>query len=600
LILKFSQRVLRKNHRQSLPYEMIFLDVETTKVVELIREKHRMDIAWTCYVRRRSGGRLDNSSWEFWDSTFRLCRYIEEKARDGQVLWLFGHNVFFDLQVSDFFFYFTKWGWILDFVYEDGMSYILVIHKGKKRIKVISTTNYFATSLKEVGKMLGLEKNEVDFDTVTPEELKTYCKRDVEIIRLAMEKYFEFITVNDLGRFSMTRASQAFNAYRHRFMKKKIYIHDEKSVIELERSSYIGGRVECFEIGEVKGGPFLTLDVNSMFPHIMKNTPLPVRLIDYQKDVSPVLLIPYLKKFACIAEVELETDKPLYAVRSLDKIIFPVGRFRAFLCSPLLQEALRRDHLKAVHRMAVYEEDYIFDEYVDYFYSLRTRYKEEGNAIFEAIVKILLNSLYGKFAQWAPETRETEEITCDGYWRMDSYDLVTKEKGVEYKLFNKIVTQFGKKPAPNTLIAISSHITEWARYILWTIMEGIGLDRVIYCDTDSVKIRKSDFERVKYPIDNHTLGSLKVESETERLQIISPKCYLTEKGRTLKGIPQTAKEVSPNLFEYLSFPKQDTHMREKAMRFHIVEKMLKGIKPEYDKGIVDSQGKVSPFTLSEF
>lgn len=579
---------------------MIFLDTETKKLTEGVREKLRMAIAWTCYVKRRGGKREPASSWEFWEGTFPLCRYIDEKSRENQVLWLFGHNVFFDLQVSDFFFYFTKWGWILDFVYNEGLTYILAIHKGKRKIKALSTTNYFATSLKEVGKMVGLEKFDVDFELDSPEELKDYCHRDVEIIKRVMEQYFEFIVENDLGRFSMTKASQAFNAYRHRFMKKRIYVHDSPEVIELERSSYIGGRVECFEIGEIRGGPFLTLDVNSMFPYIMKNTSLPVRLIDYQKDVPLDLLIPYLKKFACIAEVDLETDQPLYAVRSSDKVVFPVGRFRAFLCSPLLQEASRCSHLRAIHRIAIYEQAYIFSEYVDYFYSLRSRYKKEGNMIYESFTKFLLNTLYGKFAQWTPLTREVEEVTFDGYWRIDSYDLVSGEKGVEYKLFNKIVTQFGRKPAPNTLIAISSHITEWARYILWSIMEGIGFDRVLYCDTDSVKIRKSDLERLKYPIDAHSLGSLKVESETEKLQILGPKSYVTEKGRTLKGIPHSAVEVSPHLFEYSFFPKQDTHMREKVMRYHIVEKMLKEIKSEYDKGTVDSEGRVHPFVWQEF
>ena len=579
---------------------MVFLDTETKKEVDGVREKHRMDIAWTCYVRKRPDIKNNTESWELWDHTFPLCSYLNILAHPKRPLYIFGHNLFFDLQVSDFFYYFTKWGWVLDFVYESGMTFILCIRKEKCSIKAVSTTNFFDTSLKELGKMVNLEKMEVDLDSSSPSEIKNYCHRDVEIIKLAMEMYFDFIQKHELGHFSMTRASQAFSAYRHRFMDHKIYIHEQPEVIELERQAYIGGRCECFELGEIKNGPFLSLDVNSMFPYIMKIVPLPVRLIDYRRDFPLELLQENLKRCCAVAEVSLDTDIPLYAVHLNKKTIFPVGRFRAFLCSALLEEALRRGHLKAIHQIAFYEQGELFTEYVDYFYHLRWLYKNEGNKIFEAIVKLFLNSLYGKFAQWQTKTLEVEDITNDGYYRLETLNSTTGEWEIEYKLFNKVVVEIGKKPAKNTMIAISAHITEWARYILWSIIEGIGVDRVLYCDTDSVKIRKSDILDVLYPIDPLRLGALKVEEETSRLTILGAKSYVTDQGRKLKGVPLGAETIDENCFEYSSFPKMATHMRERIMRYHIVEKITKEIRVEYDKGVVLPSGRVQPFRLTEF
>jgi hypothetical protein len=578
---------------------MVFLDTETKKLIEGDLERHRMDIGWSCYWRRRGGGEKDTETWKFWEGTYPLCKYIDSLAHQKESLWIFAHNAFFDLQVSDFFYYFTKWGWVLDFVFDKGLTYILVIHKEKRSIRVVSTTNYFDTSVKELGKLTGLEKLEANFDSISRDDLSAYCRRDVEIIKRATTLYFEFIKANDLGRFSLTRASQAFNAYRHRFMNTRIYIHTNEKATALERSAYMGGRVECFRFGEQKGGPFLSLDVNSMFPYIMKNVPLPIRLIDYRSNPPLDIVEKGLNKFCMVAHVMLDTKEPLYAVRRHFKVIFPTGRFNAYVCTPLLTEAMKRGHLLKIHHLSAYEQGSLFGEYVDFFYALKQKYKEEGNAILERTAKIFLNSLYGKFAQWSSLEERIEDKTCDGYYRLETVDLVTGDTEIEYKLFNTIVRQQGKEPARNSLIAISAHITEWARFLLWQIIEGTGRDRVLYCDTDSIKMRKRDFPFVQYPVDEQRLGALRREEEFNEFTIWGAKNYITENERKIKGIPRTAEEIDEFTFKYASFPKQATHMRMRIMRHHIVEQMIKEAFPKYDKGDILSDGSTRPYVLNE-
>ena len=600
MISDVPQYVLRKNHQATYPCRMLFLDTETKKLIEKDREKHRMDIAWSCYWRRREEGKSDTRSWKFWDKTYPFCRYIEGLTHDKTALWVFGHNAFFDLQVSDFFYYFTKWGWVLDFVFEKGFTYILVIHKGKRSIKIVSTTNYFDTSVKDLGSLVNLNKLDVDLDDTSRTQLSEYCKRDVEIIIKAMETYFDFILKNDLGRFGFTRAAQSFIAYRHRFMNSKICIHTSEPVQELERKAYMGGRVECFALGKQVGGPFLSLDVNSMFPYIMKNIPLPTRLVDYRKNPPHDLVLEGLPRYCVIAHVSLDTDTPLYAVRRGFKVIFPVGRFKAYLCSPLLQEAFNRGHLIKIHELAAYEYGSLFSDYVDFFYDLKVRYKKEGNLILERMAKIFLNSLYGKFAQWQALEEKTEDLTCNGYYRLETLNLITGDKIIEYKLFNTIVRQWGKKAGRNSLIAISAHITEWARYLIWSLIESTGPEKVLYCDTDSIKIRKKDLPAVYYPLDPYRLGALKVDSESEELTLYGAKSYATEKERRIKGVPRSAEEVDDYTFKYPFFPRQATHMREQIMRYHIVEQMTKECRPQYDKGEILPDGRTRPYAVNEF
>ncbi|GAG99251.1 unnamed protein product, partial [marine sediment metagenome] len=286
-----------------------------------------------------------------------------------------------------------------------------------------------------------LPKLEVDFATVSSTDLLKYCRRDVEIIKLAMEKYFTMIEVNDLGRFSLTKASQAFTAFRHRFMKVPISLHKHPEAIELERACYMGGRTEAFRMGQIKDGPFVMLDINSMYPFIMANTPVPTRLTYMEDNPHPDRVHRLLSHNAVQAEVDITTDEPAYATHYNERICFPVGSFTAFLGSTGLKYALEHNHVRKIKRLAWYDRAVVFSDYVEFFYTLRKHYQIEKNPIFALMSKDLLNTLYGKFAQYKPIIEEKEELDGPDYERIETIDLVRGVKLVEYKLLNKRFTE---------------------------------------------------------------------------------------------------------------------------------------------------------------
>lgn len=597
MIQDYEQRLLKKNKVSHRPWSMLFLDTETKTTTKDDLILHRMKMAWTCYILRKGKGRQPVEKWTYWNNTENLNQYIEKLTRPKTKLYVFGHNIFFDLQASDFFHYFTKWGWILDFVYDKGLTYILKIHKDSKTITILSTTNFYPVSLKILGDLIGIPKLDVDFNTTPESDMIEYCKQDVEIIKATIEKWIAFIDLHDLGNFALSRASQALTAYRHRFMDTKINLHEEEEIIDFERDAYFGGRTECHYIGKCKQGPFISLDINSMYPFVMKLKQYPTRLIDYCSLPSRAKVRSTLWRFLVTAEVELETDEPAYAVRHNGRIVFPIGDFRAFLSTPGLDYALEKGHVKKVLRMAVYEKANIFTAFVDYFYDLKHKYKKDGNRVMEDNAKKILCSLYGKFAQKSPLIEMEEDITFDGYYRREIPDLTTGKVEIITKLFNKLLIEFGSEPAKTAFCAISAHVTEYARFYLWDIMKEVGVSRILYCDTDSIKIRKSDLPRVKTKIDDYELGALKIEGETENLHIYAPKDYETDTEKVLKGVPSHAVKLSENEYAFDHFPKQSTHLRKEVTRYFITRPMIKVLKREYKKGIVMPSGKVKPLVF---
>ncbi|GAI88799.1 unnamed protein product, partial [marine sediment metagenome] len=259
----------------------------------------------------------------------------------------------------------------------------------------LDNMNYFATSLKALGESIGEAKLSVPGKYAPSADWWSYCEQDVRVMYKAWQFWLTFISENELGNFGLTIASQAFNAYRHRFMSQPIYIHTSRKAVKLERSAYRGGRNECFQLGELPQQNYHLLDINSMYPYVMATNEYPTNLKSTGKELSLEQLRAYLKTYSVIAEVLVDTPEPCFAIKHSGKLLFPIGEFRATLTSAELRYGLFYGYIKQVGNYALYERGYIFEDYVKFFYSKRQEFAKGGNKVYGYLCKLLLNSLYG-------------------------------------------------------------------------------------------------------------------------------------------------------------------------------------------------------------
>jgi len=382
-------------------------------------------------------------------------------------------------------------------------------------------------------------------------------------------------------------------------MNQGIFIHEEENVVDLERSAYHGGRVECYYIGQLEQSQYVCLDINSMYPYIMMKEKMPTMLVDYGDSLSLNQTESLLEQYAVIAEVEIQTDDPIYAVKRDNKLIFPIGRFTAYLCTEGLKAALKNNHVVSIKRYSVYEQTYLFTDYVEYFYNLRQQYKNDGNRIYEQLCKYFMNALYGKFGQQRTLSEEKQDITFDGYYREPYYDLVTMERVMLTKMFNKLWTEEGKINAKNTFVAIPAHITEYGRLLLWDTIQKAQAESIVYCDTDSVIGKNIIQDAFKKEINDKELGKLKLEYSTNNLTIHGCKDYETDHHVKIKGIPKSALKIGPNTYQYMQFLGQSSHLSKKVVDTFIIRPIVKENKRVYDKGVVQPNGRVLPICLSD-
>ncbi|MEM2498373.1 MAG: DNA polymerase, partial [Candidatus Nezhaarchaeales archaeon] len=527
-----------------------------------------------------------------------VWNFIESCTAKSSATWVFAHNMHFDFFIIHGFPEAEKRGWKLkQFVLEPDV-FIVKFIKPNKTLVFVDTFNYVKASVKQLGKAVNLNKLSVDFKSCTDDELERYCQRDVEIIKRFVLSLIEFLKCNDLGSFAFSLGGIALNVFRHRFMKEKIFIHKHSKALELEKTAYRGGRNECFKLGEFKGENFYKLDVNSMYPYVMLSNRFPVKLVKVEENPTLEGLKRAVKRFAVIADVEIEVSKPVIGLK-LKKLIFPLGRFRATLCSPELELVEKYGKIVRVFSYALYECKEIFSDYVRYLYNEREEFKKQGNKVFELICKLLLNSLYGKFGQ----KRYRLEVVGEGVNLPEgAMDLVSEVTGQRFRVWvleNVMYRIVEDGYTSHSFLAIPAFVTAYARCYLWDLMEKAGLENVYYVDTDSLIVNQSGYENLKHLVNPSQIGLLKLEKVSDYLKIEGAKQYTMGSEVKRKGVKKEAVQLDCKTFQQPVFKKAKGLLKERIFDKVVVVNQVKQLKNNYDKGIVEKDGTVKPFSLPE-
>jgi len=503
----------------------------------------------------------------------------------------------------------------------NNMVFIWFASKGKRSIVFIDTSNIGVRSVAALGQDMGYEKGNVNFDNVDHETLLEYCIRDVEIIGQFTTEYIKFLREHNLGNFKLTLASQSLQAYRTRFNNNDIYIHMWYDALVLERDAYYGGRTECFILGDIQDDAFYYLDVNSMYPYVMKNMELPTKL--YKRINYPTIedLIEY-DDYYLIADVTLNTEDNVYPLRLTNdkdaynylnnpsknspypqgkhrRLIFPTGRFRTTLHDVEIKHALDNDDIIKIHRLVVYERGKPFKDYVEFFYKLKREYTEQQNKSWRLVSKLFLNSLYGKFGQLLSHRENLETDNDYKVLRETHYNAETEEHYAILFWYGKAIREYKRGETAFSSPAIAGAITAYARYVLYMFIEQAGKENVYYTDTDSIMTNAVGYNNLKNTLDDYELGKLSLEKQSDSLIIHGNKDYKFGDDTKLKGVPRNAKPLEENSWIYIQFEGFISWFNKGGTTGMVGERRIKRRLGEYHKGIVLDNGLILPYRLFE-
>jgi hypothetical protein len=382
------------------------------------------------------------------------------------------------------------------------------------KIKFYDLINFYSLSAEKVGQLFGLKKLQYDFNKrkfnkdgnviVTKSEIK-YCIRDAKIACKAgvfITKKFENFKI----RKTATIASTALQIYLKNFApidfsqyKENRYEIDINNIYKC----YYGGRVEAFFIGK-KRDNIKYVDFNSLYPYVMKNFlyPNPFSSVYRGKSIDIENGI-----VCCKVKVKTNTYLPVLPLRYDKKLLFPVGEFTGYWIIQELNTALNEGQveIKEIYWSYEYSEVIdLFSDYVNYFYDKRIKSKNKADSY---MYKVLMNSLYGKFAE---KRRLTKYVNLD---QADVFDPIVHRYAQQTEVYI---------PYSNNVI-LSAYVTSYGRILLYNAMKKVLKNdcQLLYCDTDSI-IYKGDYN---FPISNR-LGELKIEHYVKMVEIRGAKYYM--------------------------------------------------------------------------
>lgn len=432
-----------------------------------------------------------------------------------------------------------------------GMFYTIEVffkvgNKRLKNAKFVDSLKIIPFGVKEIAKSFGLPISKLEIDYNEPRERghiltleeRDYITNDVKIVALALNVLF------NEGLDRITTASNALSNFKKTHSKSKfenmfpILNHDVDKDL---RSAYKGGFTYMNPIyKEVDTGSGVVLDVNSLYPSVMRYELLPVGApVFYEGKYVEDLTHPlYVQRITCA--FELKKDKiPTIQIKKSPS--FMDNEYLTTSNNEIVALTLSNVDLELfLDQYNVYNLKYksgwkfkamrgIFNEYIDHWTEVKIEATKSGNKGMRTLAKLMLNSLYGKFATGTETQSKIPYIEDD----VVLYKLGEKEtKNGIYLPIGIFITAYARNKTIRTSQAIKSYS-----------IEKYGKDLYCYSDTDSIHTLLPIDELTKFcDIDPVRLGAWKHESTFTKARFVRQKTYLEmiddEVHITCAGMPK--------------------------------------------------------------
>lgn len=402
--------------------------------------------------------------------------------------------------------------------YSIEVFFVVEGHRTKK-VKFLDSLKVLPFSVAEIAKAFGLpiSKLSIDYDEYRSTEHKltdverSYIEADILIVVYAINYLY------DNGMDRMTTAGNALAEYKHivgeRNFKNWFPILDTATFHDI-RPAYKGGYTYLKRGQEGEHGKGIVLDVNSMYPHVLRNKPLPYgEPVFFNGKYKTHELYPlYIQAFTCKFKVKRGFLPTIQIKESLRFV--PTDYLESsdnedvtlVLSNVDLDIFFRHYDVYNIQWHSGYmfkASDTHFISYIDKWFEKKTEAKLQGNKPLMVIAKLMLNTLYGKFGS-KPEDKYKEVKLEDDRIKLES--VATSDE------------------RPTVYLPVAIFVTSYAHEIIINGAQS-QYQRFIYCDTDSLHIKGTKLPR-NLSLSSTELGAFDIEKIFFNARFLHAKSYI--------------------------------------------------------------------------
>lgn len=553
---KGRRRILRFNHKSEIPTNLLFVDTETSEqLIENPIPTRKLSFHLGCckHVRIESGEIRSESDYDF-DTIREFWEIAERLQQPKKPLWVFSHNLVFDMTILRLWDRIEEGEYRIEFpkeeeeeeeadnpnrfksriVLEDRCSYLKLLGR-KGTVWFCDSMNYFPMSLAKIGKSIGLEKGNYEESKDQRDHLLSYCRQDVKILATAVVQTMLQWSSLDSGNWQPTAAQLSLSAFRHHQEKDSegnprypITLDESPEPSEYEREGFFGGYCSPFYLGYHPDKCYY-VDVHGLYPYVMRNSNYPTKRLNTFGKIEPKQLLSELAGVGAMADVIIHSHERPYIVRYNGELLYCTGTFKTRLCGDELLSALELGHVLEVHGGIRYSVAPIFRNFVDEFHGRLREARKQGNAKEASLLKLVLCSLFGKFAQKG-ERWEVRHGHPRRYqwrtWTETEYDtgLTRCFRDVAGIVQERVQSELPRWSFP----AISAFVTANGREYMRMIKEQLPYRGILYQATDGWIVTGGTLRlmrRLKL-VEEGVLGAFQVKGEAPHCTIFGPNHYL--------------------------------------------------------------------------
>lgn len=488
--MSLSAHWLRGNASEWSPRFVGFFDTETFPVrTGEDREELRLRLWVAGIVDRRPEGKGKSVVCTDTGTTREgLARWVARSMVGKPNLWLFAHNLGFDLTVSRLPDYLHRQGWELGDFRFAGRNVTGHLRKRSKSLWLVDSTSWLPHALAKVGHAVGRRKLAMPAVDAPEEAWVEYCTGDVLVLADAVLTCMDWWDREHLGHWTKSGPGCGWNAARHVSRSKLFLIRPEVDQVKHDRRAVYGGRRDVTRVGEIEGGPFALIDFSDAYLTVCAHLRTPKgRYSWHDFDLGEVRRLAQVG-YGAVAECEISTAVPRYPLRTSQGVFYPVGRFRTWLASPEITAADEAGDLISVGGGFVHDTGFPLQAWAHRALAWLDPADESVPAVVRMMVKQWGRSVPGRFAMRTSKTLWSAPATWPG-WHLERGTsgpdhLPAVNVHLAGRQWWSVQDQEGENSYPAVLAWIESHV----RVRLNRMLEELGEGLWVACDTDGLVV----------------------------------------------------------------------------------------------------------------
>lgn len=293
------------------------------------------------------------------------------------------------------------------FIYKVIANKCLTIRKGKNAVHIYDLYNFYNMSLQRASEVY-LNDKKIDIETksfypfyVTHywSKIAKYCCYDAWLVQRLAEvliKRFEKYGVYPKKLYSVAYISYQYFRQKTPYVMVKRYWEHEREVLKYAMDSYNGGK---FEVTEKGTGYYYEYDIVSAYPFEISNL--------YNISWARVVKDNHYRKNAVYGFLRCKIDIPFgvyspVVMKRGQLNTYPVGQFERTITKAEYEYLIVHGadiQIIDAYWLHLDNRQYPYKREINRLMKLKTKFKENNEALDYQTIKILMNSLYGKFIQ---------------------------------------------------------------------------------------------------------------------------------------------------------------------------------------------------------